>query len=173
MSLRDFWCATCGQLLVDIHVPVAVSSADGAPQHCGRPTIPIPAAPAVHYGDVKGAAFRSFDTTDGRGQPVHVDSLRKLRQIERESEVAFRNGEGQPMVWRRYAQDPSNRDQPTLSKDYSGGEQPTPQAKHRFGSTLQKSGADAEGQLTNPDLDRSFGPGVNDANTSALPLSGK
>lgn len=124
----------------------------------------IPGAPAVHYGSVKGAAFRAFDTTDGRGQQVHVDSVQKLRRIERESEQAFRNGEGQPMVWRHYAQDQSNRDAPTLSKSYDGGEHPTKAAAHRFGSTLVKHGeAEPEG--------RAFGPGVSEANASALPMS--
>jgi hypothetical protein len=124
----------------------------------------VPAAPALHYGDVKGAAFKSFDTTDGRGQPVHIDSLRKLRQVEKESEQAYRNGEGQPMVWRRYAQGDSNKDQPTLSRDYNAGEAPSPTAAHRFGSTLRKS-------ATEPD--HAYGPAVSDANASALPMSGK
>jgi hypothetical protein len=165
MPLHDFWCARCGQLLLDIYVPVALTASAGAPTHCGARMAWVPAAPALHYGDVKGAAFRSFDTTDGRGQPVHIDSLRKLRQVERESEQMARDGVGQPMVWRRYAQDPSNRDQPTLSPDYRGPSQsPTPAAAHRFGSTLQKT-------VEAPD--HRFGPGVSEANASALPMSGK
>ncbi len=124
----------------------------------------VAAAPAVHYGSVKNCAFHAFDTTDGRGQPVHIDSLQKLRRIEREAEVAFRNGEGQPMVWRRYAQDPSNRDQPTLSKSYDGSEQPTAAAKRKFGATLRKSAEAPDG---------TYGPGVSDENASALSMSGK
>jgi hypothetical protein len=54
--------------------------------HCDHKTVPIPAAPALHYGDVKGAAFHAFDTIDGRGLPVHVDSLAKLRRVEKEAE---------------------------------------------------------------------------------------
>lgn len=165
MPLHDFWCAACGQVLVDVYVPVDVGARAGAPGHCGQAMSPIPAAPALHYGDVKGAAFRSFDTTDGRGQKVHVDSVQKLRKIERESETAYRNGEGQPMVWRRYAQDGSNADVPTLSKSYDGGEHPTKAAAHRFGSTLQRSAEEPEG--------RAFGPGVNESNASALPMSSK
>lgn len=118
----------------------------------------------MDVGGVKGAAFRAFDTTDGRGQPVHIDSLRKLRQVERESEVHARNGEGQPMVFRRYAQNDSNKDQHTLHQSYEGGEQPTREAAHRFGSTLRKEASEP---------DHAFGPGVTEANTSALPLSGK
>jgi hypothetical protein len=75
--------------------------------------------------------------------------------------VHARNGEGQPMVFRRWAQSNSNRDQPTLSKDYRGGEQPTAGAAHRFGSTLKRS-------VEAPD--HTFGPGVSEANASALPV---
>lgn len=165
MPLHDFYCPTCSTVHPDVYVPVAVGAVAGAPVcACGARMVWIPAAPALHYGDVKGAAFHAFDTTDGRGQPVHIDSLRKLRQVEQESEVHTRNGEGQPMVFRRWAQDDSNRDQPTLSKDYTGGEQPTPTAARRFGQTLRKSASEPEHE---------FGPAVNESNTSALPMSGK
>jgi hypothetical protein len=85
-----------------------------------------------------------------------------MRQVEREAEQAFRNGEGQPMVFRRWAQDGSNRDQPTLSASYNPGEAPTPEAKHKFGRQGAFSASAAE-------PDAPFGPGVNDSNTSALP----
>lgn len=167
MALHDFFCARCGQVLTDINVPIAIGQRAGAPDHCGQQTQPIPGIGRMDIGAVKGVAFQAFETTDGRGNPVLVDSFHKMRQVERESEQAFRNGEGQPMNWRRASQCKSNWDQPTLSPSY-GGEAPTPEAKHRFGSTLQKSGSSAEGELTNPDLDRSFGPGVHEGNASAL-----
>ena len=119
----------------------------------------VPAPTAMDIGAVKSAAFRSFTTTDGRGERVVVDSLHKLRQVERAAEQAYRNGEGQPMVFRAFAQDRSNRDQPTLSKDYYGGEAPTKAAAKRFGQS-RKASADAP--------DYSFGPGVNESNASAL-----
>ena len=164
MPLHDYFCGVCGLLTPNVYRPVTEGATAHPPLHCDRPMAWVPAAPALHYGDVKGAAFTSFDTTDGRGQPVHIDSVRKLRQIERESEVHARNGEGQRMVFRRWAQDPSNRDQPTLSPSYAGGEQPSKEAAHRFGSTLRKS-------ATEPD--HQFGPTVNESNASALPMSGK
>ena len=77
----------------------------------------IPQTRAMDVGGVKGAAFRAFETRDGRNQPVLVDSLHKLRQIERESEQQARNGEGQQMTWRQYSQDPSNKHVHTLMKD--------------------------------------------------------
>ena len=101
MALHDFWCRVCGQVLRDVNVPVAIGANAGAPDHCGQSTAWIPGATAMDVGGVKTAGFRAFDTTDGRGEPVHIDSLRKLRQVKRESEVHARNGEGQPMVFRR------------------------------------------------------------------------
>lgn len=160
MAVHDFFCGRCGQVLVDIDVPIAIGAKAGAPDHCGAQTTPIPGIGRMDIGAVKGASFQSFTTTDGRGQPVFVDSFHKLRQIERDSEQAYRNGEGQPMVWRHASQYGSNRDAPTLSRDYYGGDAPTPEAKHRFGSTLQRSATEPEG--------RSYGPGVSDANASAL-----
>lgn len=168
MPLHDFYCPRCNAILPDRYVPVAERASDAAAaarcETCGGALVWIPAAPAVHYGSVKTCAFKAFDTTDGYGRPVHIDSLQKLRRVEREAEQAFRNGEGQPMIWRHYAQDKSNRDQPTLSRSYDGGEQPTAEGKHRFGQTLRKSAEEP---------DASFGPGVSEANASALALSGK
>jgi hypothetical protein len=160
MALHDFYCPICSTVVSDIHVSVSIGATAGAPDHCGRRMIPIPGIGAMDYGAVKGVGFKGFATTDARGNPVQINSLRDLRRVERESEIAARNGEGQPMVWRRWAQDDTNKDQPTLSKSYYGGDAPTPEAKHRFGSTLKKS-ADAP--------DGTYGPGVNDSNTSALP----
>jgi hypothetical protein len=103
--------------------------------------------------------FQRFETFDGQNRPVVVDSLKKLRQIEKESEQQYRNGEGQPIVFRKWSNDNSNKDQSALHKNWDGGEQPTDDAKRRFGSSLKKS-VDAP--------DESFGPGVSDANASAL-----
>jgi len=162
VSLHDFYCPRCGQVLVDIHVPVEIGATAGAPEHCGAKTSWIPATRAMDIGGAKTAGFRGFHTTDGRGQPVHIDSLHKMRQVERESEQAYRNGEGQPMVFRRWAQDGSNRDQPTLSKSYNPADAPTDEGKRKFGR---------QGSFSAPvdEPDAPFGPGVHEGNTSALP----
>jgi hypothetical protein len=160
MPLFDYYCGVCGQLTPDVYRSVVVGAQANPPQHCARAMVWIPQVGAMDIGAVKGAGFHGFTTTDARGNPVQIDSLHKLRQVERDAEQAARNGEGQPMVWRRYAQDGSNRDQPTLSKTYYGGDAPTPQAKHRFGSTLKKSAEEPARHV--------YGPGVDDSNTSAL-----
>src|SRR5256885_9541590 len=113
MPLHDFFCQVCGQLQVDVYRPAAVGASASPPLHCGQPMAWIPQTRAMDIGAVKTAGFQGFTTTDGRGRSVYVDSLRKLRQVEKETEQAYRNGEGQPMVFRRWAQDSSNADQPT------------------------------------------------------------
>jgi len=162
MPLHDYWCARCGQLTPDVYRPIDVGAQANPPIHCDVPMVWIPQTRAMDIGGVKTAGFKGFHTTDGRGNPVHIDSLHKMRQVEREAEQAYRNGEGQPMVFRRWAQDSSNRDQPTLSKSYNPGEAPTAEGKHKFG----RQGA-FSAQTEEPDAP--FGPGVNDSNTSALP----
>lgn len=160
MPLHDFWCQDCGTVLVDVYVPVAVGASAGAPMHCGRKTSWVAAAPAVHYGSVKTAAFKAFDTTDGRGNPVHIDSLAKLRKVEKESEEAFRNGEGQPMVFRAWSQNKGNKlDSPLHPGGMDGGEHPSDEGKRKFGSAIRASRDEPSGD---------YGPGVSDANTSAL-----
>lgn len=170
MPLHDYYCAACGQIAVDIYRSAAQGASAAPPLHCDRPMVWIPQTRAMDVGGVKTAAFQAFHTTDGRGRPVLVDNLRTLRRIERESEQMFRNGEGQPMVWRRWAQDPSNRDQPTLSRSYDGSEQPSSEAKHRFGSTRAAYAGTPDGPpAALDDTSRPFGPGVSLANASALP----
>lgn len=161
MPLHDFFCAVCGTVLVDRYVPVAVTATAGAPIHCDRKTSWIAAAPAVHYGSVKTCAFKAFDTTDGYGRPVHIDSLAKLRKVEKESEQAYRNGEGQPLVFRAWSQQRNgNKLDSPLHPSMDGSEQPTAEGKRKFGKALRSAEAP----------DTGYGPGVSDANASALGL---
>lgn len=166
MPLHDFYCPACHRIWPDRYVPVQTRASEAGLRcpDCDRPVVWIAAAPALHYGSVKTAAFKAFDTTDGYGRPVHIDSLTKLRRVEKEAEQAFRNGEGQPMVFRAWANDQAsgNKLDPVLHPSYAGGEQPTPEAKRKFGSTLRKG-----------ETDPRFGPGVSEANASALAMSGK
>jgi len=145
-------------VLVDLPVSIAIGAKAGAPRcpDCGGPTAWIPQVGRMDAYE----PFQEFDTLDGRNRPVHIDSLHKLRQVEREAEALTRDGAGQPMIWRRYSQDQSNRDQHTLAPSLDGGTHPTPEAKHRFGSTKQTYAEDPE---------RPYGPGVSEANASALP----
>ena len=161
-AFHDYRCHVCGSIRRDVAVPVS----EGALAHpplcpaclCGGSATKMTWIPNIGAIDAK-EPFQRFETFDGRNQRVVVDSLQKLRQIEKESEQLYRNGEGQPIVFRAYSNDNSNKDQSALHKSWDGSEQPTEEAKRRFGSTLKKS-------VETPD--DSFGPGVNESNASAL-----
>jgi hypothetical protein len=155
MALHDFWCQVCGQVLIDIDVPVAIGARAGAPEHCGRPTAWIPAVGRMDAYE----PFQEFEVRDGQNQLVTIDSLAKLRQVERESEQQFRNGEGQPLVWRRYSNDASNKDVHTLAPRWQGGEQPDPAFVKKHAAAIRRSADIA---------DTEYGPGVSDATASAL-----
>jgi hypothetical protein len=155
MALHDFWCQVCGQVLVDIAVPATVGAQKGAPEHCGRKTNWIPQVGRMDAYE----PFQEFETYDGQNHRVTVDSLKKLRDIERESEQQARNGEGQPLVWRHYSNDRSNRDVHALHPRWTGGETPDPDWVKAHGAELRRDASIA---------DTDYGPGVSDATPSAL-----
>lgn len=141
----------------DVVVPARL----GARAHrepCPRcPDVGMDWIPAIGAVDAK-EPFQRFSTFDGQNRPVTISSLRDLRRLERESEQQARNGEGQPLVFRRWSQDTSNADQHTLQGRYTGpAETPDPAwlAKQRIG---RHGGEDAV-----------LGPGVTEATASALP----
>ncbi len=152
MPLFDFRCLSCGDQAIDVYRPISVGAKANPPVCCDSPMEVIPQLGGLDTYDI-GVAF---DTQDGRNHPVHVDSLRKLRQVERDSEAMARDGVGQRMIWRRYSQDPSNVHKHTIKEDPS--EAPTPAAAKRFAPV--RHGREAP--------DRQYGPGVSDSNTSAL-----
>ena len=157
MPRHDFVCPGCGRLFADLHIPISIGAAAGAPvcHDCDRRAEWIPAIGAM---DAK-EPFQKFTVRDGRNQSVEIDSLRKLRQVERESEIAERNGEGQRMVFRRWAQDDSNRDRHTLGDLRGPAEAPLPAARRKIRvESVSETAAEQTG----------YGPGVNDSNTSAL-----
>lgn len=156
MARHDFECPVCGRRMLDVDIPIALGARLGAPlcSGCGYLTEWIPAIGRMDASS--GPAFTAFDAYDGRNQPVHVDSVHKLRQVERESEQLARNGEGQQINWRMWSNDQSNRLDNTLGK-YVAGERPDPAFAKKFGKQIGEAVAD-----------QSFGPGVNESNTSAL-----
>lgn len=156
MARHDFLCSPCHKVLIDVDVPIEIGATAGAPTcvDCGAVMAWIPAIGRMDASS--GPAFTAFDAYDGRNQPVHVDSVHKLRQVERESEQLARNGEGQQINWRMWSNDRSNRLDNTLGK-YVAGERPDPTFAKKFGKQIGEAVAD-----------QSFGPGVNESNTSAL-----
>lgn len=156
MALHDFWCRVCGQVLVDVNIPIALGAVKGAPSHCGERAAWIPQVGRMDAYE----PFQEFVTRDGQNREVVVDSLSKLRKIERESEQAYRNGEGQPLVWRRYSNDNSNRDVHALHPTWTGGEAPDPAFVRKHASELRRGTAEV--------ADTDYGPGVSDASPCAL-----
>ena len=119
----------------------------------------IPQATFDVRGD--GDYFQKFEIYDGQNQKVVIDSLHKLRQVEAESERQFRNGEGQPLRFRAYSQDRSNRDVNTFGEPPT--EKPSAEGKRKFGLRGATKAMTSE-------PDGKFGPAVNESNCSALPM---
>ena len=127
--------------------------------------IPVPRMDLRSDGEGQsGATFQKFTCRDGRNQLVEIDSLHKLRQVEQESEQLARNGEGQQITIRGFAQEHSNMGVNTFGEPPSV--KPTEEAKRRFG--LGAGAKAVEGPLDGSLPDVGYGPGVNDSNTSAL-----
>ena len=126
MPIHDVACGVCGVVLHDQYMPLYTlpepRRVDGyvvrqdfrRPIHCGEAMTIIP--PRVTMDALE--PMQEFAVTVEDGQGGHrvevIDSLAKLRRVERESEQRYKNGEGRPMVWRDYSQDRSNRDAHTL-----------------------------------------------------------
>jgi hypothetical protein len=71
----------------------------------------------------------------------------------------YRNGEGQPLVFRRWAQSDSNRDVHGLHPGWTGGAAPDPAWVKQHAADLKRDAAVA---------DTEYGPGISDATPSAL-----
>jgi hypothetical protein len=76
-------------------------------------------APQEMHTDLKtdgegGKGFQKFTVhrlgPDGQQHEETIDSLHTLRAIEKDSEQRYRDGEGEPLRFRGYAQDASNMD---------------------------------------------------------------
>lgn len=181
MPRHDYRCPRCATILRDQYrsvvegglvnppfCPNALCQDDGSPQRMVW-IIPVPRMDLRTDGEGRsGATFQKFTMRDGRNQLVEIDSLSKLRQVERESEQLARNGEGQIVQVRAFAQDRSNRHTNVFGERPADAPQLTEAGKRRFG--LQ-GGAQAIAATTpESEPDCPYGPGVNDSNTSALAL---
>lgn len=122
MARHDYQCPGCGATH-EVDVPAAIGAQRGAPicPACrGMRMAWIPQIGRMDFAPSGGAGFTSFSIKEdirGKTECIEIDSLHKLRQVERESEQRARNGEGRPLVWRDYHQNRSNGDVHTLAKD--------------------------------------------------------
>lgn len=159
MPLHDYVCRTCQIVQADVYRSID-QGAQGTPPVCPRCDQPMRWIPQVGRMDAgSGSSFTAFDTDvlqpDGSHRTVHIDSLRKLRQVERETEIAARNGEGQPLRWRDYSQDRSNADVNLFGPD------PAQQARAELETLRQAVGARGRTARTTVDPTAiTTGPGV-------------
>lgn len=164
MPRHDYRCLTCGGLLLDQYRTTQEGGSAHLPvcPRCGVLMQWIPQANFDLRSDSATSDIPKFTTRDGYGNLVEIDSLHKLRQVERESEIAAKNGEGQQIAFRAYSNNRGNR------LDNTFGEPPSqaidPHIKRKFG--LQGATKLIDAAAGEPD--RAYGPGVTDANTSAL-----
>lgn len=105
MPIHDFSCPTsgCKYEARDYYLPRLDSEVPTCPEH---------KAPLEREWTTNRMyrTFQAFSFTLDSGEVVAVDSLAKLRRVEKESGDAFARGEGRPFVFRHYSQDPSNSD---------------------------------------------------------------
>lgn len=169
MPLHDYRCSSCGTLLKDQYRSIYEGAQARLPtcQLClcsgsFRVMEWIPKVGRMDaYEPIEGGEFEVYD---GKNNLVTVDSLHKLREIERESEKMYRNGEGQQMVWRKYSQDRNHEYEHSFMKDPT----PTITGKNHRGEPILKE-ALIPGDNVEPDVE--MGDGV--VGESALAMSGK
>lgn len=172
MPNHDYRCPECATILRDQYRTIEQGGSAHPPRcpHCFAMMvwiIPRPRMDLRSDGEGRsGQTFQKFFARDGRNHLVEIDSVHKLRQVENESEQLARNGEGQVVRFRAYEQDRSNmsvnvfgerpKDDPDMVLTEAG--------KRKFG--LQGGAQLIDGNQAEPEY--SYGPGVNDSNTTAL-----
>jgi hypothetical protein len=105
MPRNDYKCLRCGH-----HAEYEATRAT-APWHCDHEMTWFPTRPPAV--DAKEPFQQASLAANGKVYPLN--SLHDIRAAERDSEQMARNGEGQPLVWRDYAQEKSNQDRHTLA----------------------------------------------------------
>lgn len=159
-ALHDFTCPACGSTARDFPVPMRLGARCYRPI-CGCGTL-MTWIPQVGRMDAL-EPFQRFTTSvlqpDGSHKEVLIDSLSAMRRVERETEIAERNGEGQRMIWRDYSQDRSNRDVHTCGPD------PATVAREEVATARARLSATRHGARA-PEV--TLGAGVTEATVSAL-----
>ena len=157
MPLHDFHCKACGYVLADQYRSVE----EGAQAHlpaCPECHCTMAWVPNVGRMDLLAESAKYLQY-DGQNRPQTVDSFPAMRRLEAESDQQARNGEGQPIRFRALHQDRSNMDRNTFGD--GPAERPTAEGKSKFGFQGATRRLPGEPEVT-------FGPGVNESNTSAL-----
>ena len=153
-------CPSCGHVLADQYRSVE-EGAQARPPACPDCHCAMSWIPAIGRMDLlsDGSDGAKFEMYDGQNQKVEVGSFAQMHKLERESNQQFRNGEGQPILFRALHQSKSQMGVNTFGE--APTEQPTAASKAKFG--FQGATRVLSGE---PDV--TFGPGVHEGNTSAL-----
>lgn len=150
MASQHYWCPNCQTLELVTYTLSELTQrklAGDWPPLCSTPEcfeVRLEFAPQQMRTDLRtdggtDASFQKFGvwrdvpTKEGRKQVYEeIDSLHKLRAIERDSEQRYRNGEGEPLRFRMAAQNRSNKDVGLFGKEgqiggqsYDSGSAPT------------------------------------------------
>jgi len=168
---HDYYCPSCKVTLRDQYRSIEVGGQAQLPdcKHCGYPMIWVVPRPRMDLrtdGDgASGETFQKFTCRDGLNRVVEIDSLHKLREVERESEKMAADGLGQPIRFRGFSQNASNMQANTFGEPPS--EKIPDDVKRKWGLRGNTKAAHVEADGSEPEF--AYGPGVNDNNTSALP----
>lgn len=144
MPLADYRCPGCpGVVVRDHYFPMAAGASASAPLcpvcACYMDWIPQVGAIDAKEPFQRFEVLRQVPTRDGLVQQREtIDSVHKLRQIEKDSEQRYANGEGEPLRFRVYNQNASNMDSNSFGesgtiggRSYDSGQ--APQKKQNLG----------------------------------------
>lgn len=190
MPRHDFHCPTCGAVR-EVYLPITQRATE-AEVYCDHPTdhrqvralgllnrrMQWVVPRTVGFDCASGSTFKSFDfqqrQPDGSYRTVTVSSVKQMRDLERSSEQAARNGEGEAIRFRAWSQNDSNGDTNSFGPD------PSVQARAELAAMRQaavEAGArKREGKIsaavgeTARQAAETLGPGVTEATASPLSL---
>lgn len=156
----DYRCPVCGEIREDVHFFAAVGAIKSAPlcAACSGESCAVymEAIPFCRFdlstdgeGGKAGQKFtihRQVPTRDGLVQVEEViDSAHARRQIEKDSEQRYRDGEGEPIRFRMDHQSRSNMDRNSFgdsgqigSRSYDSGKTPASKSNLSIGRHAEK-----------------------------------
>lgn len=171
MALHDYRCRRCAYVQTDVYRPISVRASETAPP-CPTCASRMDWIPQVGRMDASsGPGFKAFTMQqrqpDGSYREITLASVADLRRVERESEQAHRNGEGEAVRFRAWSQDRGN-------DTNSFGEAPDAQVRREL-AAAQSEGRGRRRQRLDvirgrraEENARQLGPGVTEATTGAL-----
>ncbi len=113
MARLDFSCPACGAEVID-----RIAPAGTPPPSCAAHEPPVPMEIAWREAAAVDVLAEPIEFEHDGGRVEKIETLSRIRQIEREAEIAVGRGEGRPIVFRDFAQDHSNRDLNVFQKDH-------------------------------------------------------